>query len=235
MQSSSQFPVCCGHVLLSSIHCCLTGRLKNRRISRAGMSAARYAVKLWQSAGARRGVTMRRSVAAMPALALACLVAPASTLAQHAYITNEGSSTVSVISTATNTVTGIPIPVGSLPIGVAVTPDGSRVYVANQGAVEGVGTVSVISTATNTVTGIPIPVGSYPFGLAVTPDGSKVYVTNAVYATGTVSVISTATNTVTGIPISVGRAPVGVAVTPDGSKVYVANRNDGTVSMISKA
>ena len=115
---------------------------------------------------------MRRSVAAMPALALACLVAPASTLAQHAYITNEGSSTVSVIDTATNTVIAT-IPVGSHPQGVAVTPDGSRVYVANQGAVEGVGTVSVISTATNTVTGIPIPVGSYPFGLAVTRTAAK--------------------------------------------------------------
>jgi YVTN family beta-propeller protein len=45
---------------------------------------------------------------------------------------------------------------GSTPFGVAVTPDGSRVYVANGGD----GTVSVISTATNTVAGSPIVVGS---------------------------------------------------------------------------
>jgi len=162
---------------------------------------------------------MRRSVAAMPALALACLVAPASTLAQHAYITNEGSSTVSVIDTATNTVIAT-IPVGSHPQGVAVTPDGSRVYVANEGGLEGVGTVSVISTATNTVTGIPIPVGSLPIGVAVTPDGSRVYVANqgAVEGVGTVSVISTATNTVTGIPIPVGSYPFGLAVTRTAAK-----------------
>ena len=54
-------------------------------------------------------------------------------------------------------------------MGVAVTPNGSKVYVANNGD----DTVSVISTATDTVTTI-IPVGVEPTGLAVTPDGNKV-------------------------------------------------------------
>jgi YVTN family beta-propeller protein len=49
---------------------------------------------------------------------------------------------------------------------VAVTPDGSRVYVANRNS----GTVSVIDTATNTVVGSPIPVGGLPMGVAVIPD-----------------------------------------------------------------
>ena len=127
------------------------------------------------------------------------------------------TNTVSVIAAATNTVIGSPIPVGSAPFGVAVTPDGSKVYVTNLFG----NTVSVIATATNTVIGSPIPVGANPFGVAVTPDGSRVYVTNAV--DNTVSVIATATNTVIGSPIPVGGFPVGVAVTPDGSKVYVAN------------
>jgi YVTN family beta-propeller protein len=74
---------------------------------------------------------------------------------------------VSVIATATNTVTGSPIPVGSFPFGVAVTPDGSEVYVANSGD----GTASVVSTATNTVTGSPIPVGRFTeaFGVFIQP------------------------------------------------------------------
>ena len=50
--------------------------------------------------------------------------------AQNAYITNSGSNTVSVIDTATNTVVST-IPVGISPGGVAVTPDGSKVYVTN--------------------------------------------------------------------------------------------------------
>jgi YVTN family beta-propeller protein len=112
---------------------------------------------------------------------------------------------------------------------VAVTPDGSKVYVANFGS----NTVSVIATATDTVIGSPIAVGARPEGVAVTPDGSKVYVANAL--SNTVSVIATATNTVTGSPIPVGRFPVGVAVTPDGSKVYVANEGDNTVSVIATA
>jgi YVTN family beta-propeller protein len=74
--------------------------------------------------------------------------------APFAYIANSGSDSVSVIDTATNTVVGPPIPVGSTPIGVAVNPAGTRVYVANSGS----NSVSVIDTATNTVIGSPIPV-----------------------------------------------------------------------------
>jgi len=65
------------------------------------------------------------------ALSLACLFAPASVRAQNAYITNSGDDTVSVIDTTTDTVVGAPIPVGVDPSGVAVTPDGSKVYVVN--------------------------------------------------------------------------------------------------------
>ena len=54
---------------------------------------------------------------------------------------------MSVISTATNTVTAT-VTVGTGPYGVAITPNGLYAYVANYNA----GTVSVISTATNLVT-----------------------------------------------------------------------------------
>ena len=55
---------------------------------------------------------------------------------------------------------------------MAVTSDGSKVYVTNVCS----NTVSVIATGTNTVTAtIPVPSPSYPIGVAVTPDGSKVY------------------------------------------------------------
>src|SRR5260370_14680854 len=98
------------------------------------------------------------------ALTLACVLAPASTLAQNAYITNLGSNTVSVITTATNTVVGLPIPVGLSPLGVAVTPDRSKVYVTNHGS----STVSVIDPASNPVSAT-IPVPASPLGRAATP------------------------------------------------------------------
>src|SRR5215471_5713243 len=112
---------------------------------------------------------------------VSCILASAQALAQNAYITNGFSNTVSVIDTATNTVTAT-IPVGSFPFGVAVIPDGSKVYVPNIGD----NTVSVIGTATNTVIGSPISFGSGPGGAAVTPEGDI------------------------GSPISVGTAPFGV-------------------------
>jgi YVTN family beta-propeller protein len=62
--------------------------------------------------------------------AVSCFLASAQTLAQNAYITNSSDNTVSVIATGTNTVTAT-IPVGGFPFRVAVTPDGSKVYVAN--------------------------------------------------------------------------------------------------------
>jgi len=54
------------------------------------------------------------------------------------------------------------IPVGTCPLGVSVTPDGSKLYVANNCS----NTVSVISTAKNTVIAT-IPVGSAPFAFGI--------------------------------------------------------------------
>ena len=44
-----------------------------------------------------------------------------------AYVVNSGDNTVSVIDTATDTVTAT-VPVGEFPMGVAVSPDESKVY-----------------------------------------------------------------------------------------------------------
>ena len=98
-------------------------------------------------------------------------------------------NTVSVIDTATNTVIAT-IPVGSSPFGVAVTPDGSKVYVANDERQHGVGDRHGDQHGDRHRS----PSASVPYGVAVTPDGSKVYVTNT--GASTVSVIDTATNTV---------------------------------------
>ena len=95
------------------------------------------------------------------------------------------------------------IPVGTTPYGVAVTPDGKKVYVANNSTA--LGTVSVIGAASNQVVGT-ITVGFSPIGVAVTPDGTRVYV--ATSSDGTVSVISTATDAMIGSPITVGAFPM---------------------------
>jgi YVTN family beta-propeller protein len=138
------------------------------------------------------------------ALMLACLLAPASSRAQNAYITNHLYSTVSVIDTAIDAVIAT-IPVGLPGIGV-VTPDGSKVYFALTSS----NTVQVIDTATNTVIAT-ILVGDQPTlqpeGVAVTPDGSKVYAASAGANPPLLSVIDTATNTVSAT-IAVGSFPL---------------------------
>jgi YVTN family beta-propeller protein len=181
-----------------------------------------------------REVSVTRSLVLAVATVSALVFGTVPSWAQNAYITNSNPfspnnspGTVSVIATSTNTAVGAPITVGHQPSGVAVTPDGSKVYVANTSD----NTVSVISTATNQVTAT-VPVGTNPVGAAATPDGSSVYVTNE--GSGNVYVISTATDQVIAI-VAVGAGPFGVAVTPDGDVVYVANVGSNNVSVIATA
>jgi YVTN family beta-propeller protein len=82
------------------------------------------------------------------------------------------------------------VDVGQIPFGVAITPDGTKIYVANFGSKN----VTVIDAVTNKVTS-SVNSGDYPFGVAVTPDGTKLYVVN--FGSNNVSVIDTATNKVT--------------------------------------
>jgi YVTN family beta-propeller protein len=171
----------------------------------------------------------RRVVAYAPLLLALLVLAPGTTEAAGppAYITNCDDNTVSVIDTASNTVTAT-VPVGACPGGVAVMPDGAHVYVANSVSA----TVSVITAASNTVTAT-VPVGLNPQGIAATPDGSRVYVANS--DGNTVSVIATASNTVTAtVPVPAGSFPFGIAITPDGAHAYVTSVF-GSVSVIATA
>jgi YVTN family beta-propeller protein/cysteine-rich repeat protein len=155
-------------------------------------------------------------------LTLACPAASAA--APFAYISGFGANQVKVIDTATNTVTAT-IPAGASPYGVAIAPDGGKVYVANASG----NNVSVIDTATNTVVST-IGVGPAPWSIAVSPDGSRAYAGNR--NGSSVSVIDTATNTVIAtIPLP-GAAPLTLDVSPDGTRVYVTRTYGGGVSVI---
>jgi YVTN family beta-propeller protein len=82
---------------------------------------------------------------------------------QWAYVTNQGSGTVSVINLTTNQKEK-DIPVGAEPYGIALTPDGSRGYVANSAS----NSVSVLEMPSNEVIAtIAIP-GIQPRGVAIT-------------------------------------------------------------------
>ena len=87
-----------------------------------------------------------------------------------------------MIATASNTVVAT-VTIGTNPEIVAITPDGSYAYVANQGS----NTASVIATASNTVVK-SVTVGNNPRGVAITPNGLRAYVAN--YLSYTVSLIN---------------------------------------------
>jgi YVTN family beta-propeller protein len=140
-----------------------------------------------------------------------------------AYVANRGSASLSMLDVATN-VPAPPIPVGSGPWGVAVTPDG-RVALLTDIATN---VVHVVETGTGAVLA-PVSVNSPSLGVAVSPDGSLAMATE--FYTSSVSVIDLATRAVV-TTVPVGAYPVGVVFTPDGGQAFVANAGDDSVSVL---
>ena len=150
-------------------------------------------------------------------------------VSSQSHVTGAGSW-VTVIDVLTHTVTAT-IPVGAYPIGTAILPNGTKLYVAGYtGPVYGeLPGITIIDTTSNTVE-TTIPFGNFPYAVAAHPDSSKVYVTD--YDDGTVTVIDTASQTVTHT-INVGYPVLnGIAVHPDGTRVYVTNEGGSNISII---
>jgi len=106
------------------------------------------------------------------------------------------------------------VPVNA-PDGIAVTPDGAKVYVSSASD----GTVVVLDAALRRMSK-SVPVGMQPAGLSVTPDGK--YVVVAVQGDGEAVVLDTASDAV------VAHAAVGKAHTsltnPEGTLAFVASQ-----------
>ena len=161
-------------------------------------------------------------------------------------VSNELANTVSIISTASDTVAAT-IPVGIDPGPIRFLPDGSKAYVANFLD----GTVSVINMSTNSLAAT-VPVGNSPITLTRTDDGTKVYSVNE--ESNTISVICTgkaplpagcSSPDMVVKTVNVGQGPWGVgangidpsdvAANPTTNRVYVANHGSKNVSVIDGA
>jgi YVTN family beta-propeller protein len=91
------------------------------------------------------------------------------------YVANNLSGTVSVITDNSATITNISS-IGINPIGMAATPDGSLIFVANNGS----HSVNVIDTSQDDVISmIGTGNGTGPWGVTVGSQGKYVYVTNS--------------------------------------------------------
>jgi YVTN family beta-propeller protein len=129
------------------------------------------------------------------------------------YVPSLDQDDVYVIDTRDNVVINR-IPVGAVPTGVAVSPTGTRAFVA--ASLDD--TVYVINTSTLGVIAT-VPVGINPTGIAVNPAGTRVYVANS--DSDTVSVIDATNNTVVAT-VPMATQPRGIVVSADGTRVYVA-------------
>ena len=139
------------------------------------------------------------------------------------YVINDFDGTVSVVSTATNTVedTWPGALVGASPRGLAVSPDNQRLYVVGNSQVFvaiDIASKARIATVTHNQGG--------SFGVAASPDGSRVYV----LATGSdrVVVLGTAPYAVIATVQLSGYYVRGDAITlsPNGRFAYIPRRED---------
>lgn len=154
-----------------------------------------------------------------------------------------GTSVVFVINVSGSTpVLTSTISVGSNSKSIAVSPDGSRVYIGNNGSTDN--SVSVIDTATNTVIATVVAPAApttpsafldAPRGMVVSPDGSTLYVSyydddGAPFTTVPgLAKMSTSTNSFTQViefPTTV--RPMGLALTSNGQTLYMANFGTAT-------
>jgi YVTN family beta-propeller protein len=115
----------------------------------------------------------------------------------------------------------------AFPAGIAVTPDGKRLYVAENLSHK----VSVVELSNQQVVA-KIEVGEYPYDCVISNDGKRVYVSN--WGSRSVAVIDPETNKVVK-NIQSGDHPNDLELTRDGKTLYVANANSNTVSVIDAA
>jgi YVTN family beta-propeller protein len=129
------------------------------------------------------------------------------------------------------------------PFGLAVAPDGRRLYVANVGS----NTVSVFNIHPNgelNRMGSPVPAGGNgPRGLAISPNGRRLYVTHR--SSDTIGVFAIEESgrlepfgqpvrlpgcTPSGTPPQPQCSPMWVSITPDGHWLYTTNQASGDLS-----
>ncbi|MEY9938197.1 bifunctional YncE family protein/alkaline phosphatase family protein [Streptacidiphilus sp. MAP5-3] len=165
---------------------------------------------------------------------------------RHAYASGGGSGTVHVYSVGPDDrltqAPDIALPTANpagrkvtmYPAGLAVTPDGSRLVVADQLA-DAV-TVVALSEVTGPRAAAPpttwtVPVGHDPYDVALSPDGRLAYVSNQ--GADTVSVLAlTDASPLPVRTVTVGTHPNRMTVDPRTGTLYVANSESDSVSVV---
>ncbi len=142
-----------------------------------------------------------------------------------AFVSNAGSQAVAAVDTRTGEVTGIPA--GMRPEGSVLSPDGTRLYVANRESAS----ITVIDVERRRAAG-SIATGKGPVRIGITPDGRLLVY--ALMHDRAVEFAETATGKVSGRVVLEGR-PVSLHVSARGELAFAAAQDDDVVYVISVA
>jgi YVTN family beta-propeller protein len=152
----------------------------------------------------------------------AALLLAADPDSQHLYITGgDQSPTIDVFNTAQRRVTST-IEVGGMPFGLAVSPDGRCLYVADMEN-------ECVTFCRTSGSGVAdrVALGFEPVGVKMLPSGCFAYI---IGFEGEVAVLDTRAREVVGqLDIEARGTPWSVACSPDCRQVYVAGRSTGGV------
>ncbi len=144
------------------------------------------------------------------------------------YVSNHEDDSITVISDDNLNITTETISnVGNGPIGLALTPDGRFLYVANYNN-GNAGTVAIVQTSDHTIIQT-IDVQRGPWGVAVGSDGAYVYVTNS--ESDSVTVIRTSDRTIERT-YAVSNQPMGAAAPKNGDFAYIINQLSDSINRI---
>jgi len=187
----------------------------------AGGDAFHAGGKHWTSQGDPEWQTLAAWVRGQR---LGGLAMPATSAAVRVLQTNAAGDNIHVIDPETNEVVGL---IGDIevPHGIAIAPDGTRIYVTN----EALTTLDVVDVKTLKVFK-RIPLSGRPNNADVAKDGSKVYV-GIRQAPGAVDVIDTVSLTnVKTIPVN---GPIhNVYVSPEGNFLFAGSIETRTINVV---
>jgi len=117
-----------------------------------------------------------------------------------------------------------------VPHGMALTPDGTKLYVCNLS----LSRISIVNGMTNEYgdyDDIMLPPDTQPMQAMISSDGNYLYV--SARGTGKLMVFDTHTDTLI-TEVGVDAMPMQIAVTSDGKKIYVGSMMMGTVNVVEK-
>jgi PQQ-dependent catabolism-associated beta-propeller protein len=150
------------------------------------------------------------------------------------YVTNERAGSVQVIDTNTDRIVTT-ARIGNRPRGMAISPDGKRLYVAvswwRDGKRPRSGKEAIVALDAKTLKVVRSyeSGGTDPECVAVSPNGQRLYLSNEDAGTASIVDVASGANRAT---LVVGTEPEGVTASPDGQWVYVTAETSNVLSVI---